>query len=127
MLVQRSVILATLMEGLSIVACNYSDKTTTLSLQGKLNGYPNDIGLINIFRNFYGKQNTTVFLENFYISHKNGIKIFLKWFINKCALVNQTRSFNNGTRNFFKEDQLKYTEFLNNKKKKVNLNKIYIT
>ena len=43
------------------------------------------IGLGNIFRNFLWKnKKATVFFTAFYISYKNVIKLFLKWFISKC-------------------------------------------
>ena len=33
------------------------------------------------------KKKTIFFLTNFYISYKNSIKIFLKWFVNKFRII----------------------------------------
>ena len=51
----------------------------------KVSDYPKGIGLENNFRNFIlEKKKVTDFLIASYISHKCGIKTFLKWSINKC-------------------------------------------
>ena len=51
----------------------------------KVSNYPKAIGLENNFRNFIlEKKKVTDFLIATYISHRGGIKTFLKWSINKC-------------------------------------------
>ena len=54
-----------------------------------------DIGVRNIFRNFWWKmkkkkkekKKKKTFLTVFYIFHESGIKTFLKWSISKCHKV----------------------------------------
>ena len=51
----------------------------------KVSDYPKGIGLENNFRNFIlEKKIVTDFLIATYISHRHGIKTFLKWSISKC-------------------------------------------
>ena len=52
----------------------------------KVSNYPKGIGLENNFRKFIlEKKKVTAFLIATYISHRGGIKTFLKWSINKCS------------------------------------------
>ena len=52
---------------------------------GNVSGCPKCIALRTIFRNILGGNDKIInFLITFYIFHKNGIKIFLMWFINDC-------------------------------------------
>ena len=63
------------MEG--IKECHQAKKGKTF--KGKVNGCHKNISLRNIFRNFLWEiKKITNFFYNFYISHKSGIKIFLK-------------------------------------------------
>ena len=65
---------------------------------GNVSGCPKCIALRTISRNILGGNDKIInFLITFYIFHKNGVKIFLMWFINDClkwSLINHD-PFNN--------------------------------